>query len=132
MYNTYSIYIHTLYNTYIYIYTYKKRERKSDRERERDGERGGGEKGETNRITAIDTAPGLDQRLRPVLVAAPGCLKEPRLVLSLNATDLLHFKRCDPGCAYVRPCVFIYFYLFCKRIGITLEMGITLEVVACA
>ncbi len=40
--------------------------------------------------------------------------------MSLNATDLLHFKRCDPGCAYVRPCVFIYFYIFYISIGITL------------
>ena len=97
-------------------------------------ERGGGEreKGETNLITAIDRAPGLYQLLHPVLVALLDCLREQRASLSLNATDLLHFKRCDPGCAYVRPCVFIYFYLFCKRIGITLEMGITLEVVACA
>ena len=105
-------------------------------ERERGMERGGGgrEKGETDQktITAIDRAPGLYQLLHPVLVALLDCLMEQRASLSLNATDLLHFKRCDPGCAYVRPCVLIYFYLFCKRIGITLEMGITLEVVACA
>jgi hypothetical protein len=96
---------------------------------------GWGFRGERDLKTAIDTAPGLDQLLHPALVALLGCLKEqrpqiclpeiflqafmcaaeraelhelhdPQLVLSLNATDLLHFKRSDPGCAYVRPCVF--------------------------
>jgi hypothetical protein len=67
---------------YIYIYIYIE-ERERERQRDRDGQRGGGgggsrgEKkgGKGDLITAIDTYPGLDQLLRPVLVAVLGCLK---------------------------------------------------------